>query len=57
MTKSLKAEKEQTELSREEAELEIASYELATHGVNSNHSTVEDEDVSRQDKQRCRLMI
>ncbi|KAL5610215.1 hypothetical protein FOVSG1_004896 [Fusarium oxysporum f. sp. vasinfectum] len=43
MAKSLKTEKEQTELSREEAEVEIASYELVTHGVNSNDVAVEDE--------------
>ncbi|KAH7226863.1 hypothetical protein BKA60DRAFT_592209 [Fusarium oxysporum] len=43
VAKSLKAEKEQTELSREEAEVEIASYELVTHGVNSNDGAVEDE--------------
>ncbi|KAF5716301.1 hypothetical protein FMUND_6450 [Fusarium mundagurra] len=39
MAKSLKAEK----LSREEAEVEIASYELVARGVNSADGTVEDE--------------
>ncbi|KAG7418403.1 hypothetical protein Forpe1208_v003808 [Fusarium oxysporum f. sp. rapae] len=43
MAKSLKAEKEQTELSREEAEVEITSYELVTHGVNSDDGAVKDE--------------
>lgn len=40
MTKSLKAE---NELSREEAEAEIASYELVHRGVNSVDGVVEDE--------------
>ncbi|KAL9572274.1 hypothetical protein ACKAV7_003475 [Fusarium commune] len=43
MAKSLKTEKEQTELSREEAEVEITSYELVTHAVNSDDGAVEDE--------------
>ncbi|PNP81475.1 hypothetical protein FNYG_05150 [Fusarium nygamai] len=43
MAKSLKADKGQTELSREEAEVEIASYELVARGVNSDDGAVEDE--------------
>ncbi|KAF5641071.1 uncharacterized protein FTJAE_4253 [Fusarium tjaetaba] len=44
MAKSLKAEEEeQTGLSREEAEVEIGSYELVARGVNSENGAVEDE--------------
>ncbi|KAG5748737.1 hypothetical protein H9Q72_009493 [Fusarium xylarioides] len=43
MAKSLKAEKEQTELSRKEAEVEIAYYELVARGVNSGDGAAEDE--------------
>ncbi|KAH7254271.1 uncharacterized protein BKA55DRAFT_567315 [Fusarium redolens] len=43
MAKPLKADKEKTELSREEAEVEIASYELVTHRVSSDGGVAEDE--------------
>ncbi|KAG4267252.1 hypothetical protein FPRO04_04864 [Fusarium proliferatum] len=43
MAKSLKAENGQAELSREEAEAEIASYELVHRGVNCDDGAVEDE--------------
>ncbi|KAG4281227.1 hypothetical protein FPRO06_10132 [Fusarium proliferatum] len=43
MAKSLKAENGQAELSREEVEAEIASYELVHRGVKCDDGAVEDE--------------
>jgi uncharacterized protein YhaN len=43
MVKSLKADKEQTELSREGSEVEIASYELVTHRVKPDGGVAEDD--------------
>ncbi|KAF5553518.1 hypothetical protein FNAPI_6750 [Fusarium napiforme] len=43
MAESLKAEEGQRELSREEAEVEIASYELVARGVKFDDGAVEDE--------------